>query len=132
MHSFYHRNKTNVMQGLVVNTFLRTIGIGAVALFVPIYLYQLFGLKVVILYQILNRLVETFIGYKLASFVARIGYRKSVILGSLILCLNLIIFDLVKDNPWLLVINILTFPVASTFYWLPRHLLILSTDEKRY
>lgn len=125
-------NPSTIINGLAVNTFLRTIGMGAVALFVPIYLYQHFGLKVVIAYQLLNRLVEAVLSYKLAKVVSLIGYRKSVVVGSLIIVCNLILFNLSKTYPWLLFVNILTFPIASTLYWLPRHLLILSTDEKKY
>lgn len=115
-----------------MNTFLRSLGMGAVALFVPVYLYQLFGLKTVILYILSCRLSEIFLTYPAAKFISKIGYRKSTIIGTILLLLTIVMLKLSQNNWSWMWLNVIFSPLAALLYWLPRHLLILSTKEDNY
>jgi len=116
---------TTHLTGLLATTMLRHMGLGAAAVFMPLYLFRIGGLDMVVGYMVAVRILEVLLATTVARIIGRIGLKWGMVIGQLILVIVLAIFPLVSQNPdWIYVIIPLV-PFAALFYWTPHSLMFL-------
>lgn len=128
---FHPKVERSVLAGLSANVFLRNMGLASVALFLPIFLFKLGGMGMLVGYVVVTRFLEALLANKMAKIVARIGFKKSVVLAGILLALVLLSFEYAKTYPLLVWAGALVAPVAALLYWVPFHLLFLETKPEK-
>ena len=128
---FHPRVERSVLTGLSANTFLRNMGLSSVALFLPIFLFNLGGMGMLVGYVVVTRFLEAIMANKMAKMVGGIGFKKSVMLGGILLALVLLSLEYARTYPLLVWAGALVVPFAALLYWIPFHLLFLETRREK-
>ena len=128
---FHPRVERSVLTGLSANTFLRNMGLSSVALFLPIFLFNLGGMGMLVGYVVVTRFLEAIMANKMAKMVGGIGFKKSVMLGGILLALVLLSLEYARTYPLLVWAGALVVPFAALLYWIPFHLLFLATRREK-
>ncbi len=110
------------------------IGQGLVALFVPIFLFNVFGgnlQKVVIYYIAVNILLVAGFVWA-AKLLSVIGFRKGFYIGITSIMLFYVTFLVIdtKGATWLIPLAVLLCAVHGIFYWLPYHVDLSKFTDK--
>jgi hypothetical protein len=103
------------------NIFLRGIGMGLVSLFTPLFIYFIGGIKLVALYVIIQRVLVFFTSIETTKIIERIGFRYSVLLGSLFLVVVLGLPAFFGNHAWVVYLMAIFSAPAITFYWKSRN-----------
>ncbi len=119
------------------NIFLRCMGTAMLGLFVPIYIYLIGkeqwgivgGLRLMVAYVIVQRLLLFLLTIPMANVVGKLGFRLSVLLGSLLLVFYYLIPILGGEEVWVVMGMAAVASMSIPLYWLSRHS-ILSVDGK--
>ncbi len=118
--------------GLLISSLLRTIGLGAITLFLPIYIYKLGGLYFVVAYVLISRFVQTACGYWIGKTIAKIGLRRSVVISEVLLSVSLLLFKGAEQLSWFLWLGAVIVPFAIEFYWIPYHLMFVRNKSREF
>lgn len=118
--------------GLVAGRALYSLGTGMVLLFIPIYLYKLQGLWLIVLWLMLSQLLDFAIVKYTAQAIARLGFKKSVLLAQILWAVGLILISLAKVNIWFLVPAAMATVLAQDLYWISNHLLFLMCPAQKF
>lgn len=119
-------------EAILASTVLRNMGLGAVALFLPIYLYQMGGMKMVVGYIAGSRLIEILVMTRLTRFIARVGIKKAMLASGFITALVLLCFEYAHTYPFLVWVATGLVPFSALLYWISYHLLFLETRKSEY
>ena len=120
------------------NVFLRGLGVSMMGLFTPIFIFLIGqgeggvveGLRLVLIYLFLQRLGISILVLGVSKVVAKLGFRISLLLGSVLLVFYYLIPGVWGEQIWVVYLMASISAVAIPFYWLSRHS-ILSMDGKR-
>jgi len=119
------------------NILLRGFGVGLVGLFTPIFFFLIGkdgggiigGIRLVTLFLLLQRSGLVLTTIPAAKLIRRLGYRWSVLLGSMFLVMFNVL-PMFMDESWKLVVAMAVLSVPSiSLYWLSRHSM-LAGDNK--
>ena len=129
-----HKFREEILKGLVVNVILRNAGLGAVNIFLPVFLYRVGGIYLAVAYMVWGRILEVAFGDKICRVIGKIGFKKSVIISSAALVILLLLLQLCEVTGfwgWAILAETLA-PIVALMYWVPHHLLFLETEDKNY
>ncbi len=121
-----------IFWGLLGASVLRNLASGAVMVFLPVYLFELSGLWLVILWLAATRLTDAILMRDYARIVAWMGFKKSVLIGQLLWIIVMYFVNLADTTLWALIPAGLLITFAASAYWIPYHLLFMQTSEKRF
>lgn len=99
------------------NIFLRAIGTGLVGLYTPLFVYGIGGIKLVAVYIIVQRVLVALISIATTKMIEKIGFRYSVLLGSLFLVAVLGLPAIWGGQFWVVYLMAVLSAPAITFYW---------------
>jgi len=120
------------------NVFLRGLGVSMMGLFTPIFIFligkghggMVEGLRLVLIYLFLQRLGTSILVLGVTKVVAKLGFRISLLLGSVLLVFYYLIPGVWGEQVWVVYLMASISAVAIPFYWLSRYS-ILSMDGKK-
>lgn len=120
------------------NVFLRGLGVSMMGLFTPIFIFLIGqaegglidGLRLVLIYLFLQRLGISILALGVTKVVAKLGFRISLLLGSVLLVFYYLIPGVWGEQVWVVYLMASISAVAIPFYWLSRHS-ILSMDGQK-
>lgn len=116
--------------GVYLNTFLRSSGMNLVAIFIPLYIYQLTGkLENVFLFYGLYHLLVLLSALPAGWVTQRIGVDWTEFLGSVLRALVLYLLILGKQNYIFLGLAASLWGVTVSFYWLPFHYTVVGAED---
>lgn len=116
--------------GVYLNTFLRSSGMNLVAIFIPLYIYQLTGkLENVFLFYGLYHLLVLLSALPAGWVTQRIGVDWTEFLGSVLRALVLYLLILGKQNYIFLGLAACLWGVTVSFYWLPFHYTVVGAED---
>lgn len=121
-----------IFWGLFGASVLRNLAVGAIMVFLPVYLYGLSGLWLVILWLLVTRFIDMLLMKDFARIIAKLGFKKSVLLGQLLWVVVMYFVNLGSDMPWAFLPAAILVTFATSAYWIPYHLLFMSTSEKNF
>ena len=136
--SYRHKEGVNGVQAIYANNLLRTLAFSLGGLFSPLYIFLLgfeekglvYGLRVLILSIVIERVFVILLALPLGKLVFRLGFKWSVLLGSLFLSIVFFLPAIFPRSIWLIVIMSILSAFEILFYWLAR-LSLMSLDGDR-
>jgi hypothetical protein len=120
------------MGGLVANTILRHTGVASVTIFLPVYIFSIGGMNMLVWYLIISRGMEFLASQSVEMLVGKIGFKWSMLSGSILLAIALILLEQSQNNPALVYLAALVVPFSGLLYWISYHLLFMQNSEKEY
>ncbi len=110
------------LTGLYLNTVFRTLALGLVGIFVPVFIYQFFGGwdKVISFYIVLH-LTSVIFSIPTGYLIKKWGPDFLMGTGALTLFLGLMLLIKAQNNPNLLVWAAWLWGITVSFHWLPYH-----------
>ena len=131
------RGRDSSLLPMYWNIFLRGLGVAMMGLFTPVFIFLIGkeggvveGLRLVLVYLFLQRLGIFLLATRTGKIVARLGFRNSLLLGSVFLILYYLVPAIWGGEVWVVYVMAFLSVWAIPFYWLARHS-ILSMDGKR-
>ncbi len=136
--SFRHKEGVGGVGAIYVNNLLRTLAFSLGGLFSPLYIFLLgfeekgliYGLKVLILSIVIERIFVIILSLPMGKLVFRLGFKWSVLLGSLFLSNVFLLPVIFPRSLWLIVVMSILSAFEILLYWLAR-LSLMSLDGDR-
>ncbi|OGD70771.1 hypothetical protein A3A84_03415 [Candidatus Collierbacteria bacterium RIFCSPLOWO2_01_FULL_50_23] len=136
--SYRHKEGLNGVRAIYINNLMRTLAFSLGGLFSPLYIFLLgyeghglvAGLKVVILSIVIERAMVTLLALPVGKLVFRLGFKWSILLGSILLSIYFLLPAVFPRSLTLIVIMSLIASVQILVYWLAR-LSLMSLDGQR-
>ncbi|KKT65553.1 MAG: Major facilitator superfamily [Candidatus Woesebacteria bacterium GW2011_GWA2_44_33] len=136
--SYRHKEGVNGVQVIYVNNLLRTLAFSLGGLFSPLYIFLLgfeekgliYGLKILILSIVIERIFVIVLSLPMGKLVFRLGFKWSVLLGSLFLSIVFLLPVIFPRSLWLIVVMSILSAFEILLYWLAR-LSLMSLDGDR-
>lgn len=127
----------STIKALSWNTLFRSIGGGFLGVFIPIYIFLVGGgteslaqgLVSSGIFIVLMRLVTIGVSIPVARLIRRLGFRRSVVIGTSLEALTYILLIFSRNWPELLWLAAIALGVAVTFFWMP-YLSLISGDSQ--
>ena len=118
------------VNALFANTALRSSAIALFGIFEPIYIYSLTGrVESALLYSLAVRSGALLLCLPAGKAIAKLGFRRSVLVSNFFLAGLLIFLLLAKRSVWFLVPAAVFSVPATLFYWLPFHILMIDDSD---
>jgi len=125
------RDKEIVIR-LIWSAILRSIAMGAMLVFLPVYLYQMGGVNLVAGWLVASRFLDFLLMRTIAKLIGRIGFKISVLAGEIMWAIALVMLSGAEANmAWIWGAMVLV-PFAAMGYWIPRHMLFMETSKKEF
>ncbi len=136
--SYKHKEGLNGIQAIYINNLMRTLAWSLGGLFSPLYVFLLgyeqkslvAGLKVVILAIVVERVAVTLLSLPLGKLVFRLGFKWSILLGSLLLSVYFLLPAIFDRSLGLILLMSVLSAFAVLIYWTAR-LSLMSMDGDR-
>jgi MFS family permease len=133
----FRAGRVDSLVSMYWNIFLRGMGTAMMGLFVPIYIYLIgnelggliFGLRLVVVYVVVQRFLLFLMTIPMARVVERLGFRLSVLLGNFLLVVYYLMPIFGGEKIWVVVVMALISVVSIPLYWLSRHS-VLAVDGR--
>ena len=135
-HPFAGQAKSlSPLEALSWNSFFRSVGMGFIGVFVPVYLFILGrqhgglpgGLIVIACFSLIQRAVIMSLSIPMAKLVKKLGFRRSIFLGTVFEAAFFLLLIGARYLPNLVWLTAIDGGFAVLFYWLAR-LSLISTD----
>jgi MFS family permease len=126
------------LTALYWNIFLRGMGMSMLGLFTPIFIFLIGqktgglvqGLRLVVVYLVIQRLLLALVTVPVAKLVNRLGFRLSVLLGSSLTIFYYLLPTVFDESVWLVIAMALVTVLSIPFYWLSRHSMLALDGTK--
>jgi len=126
------------LKGMYWNIFLRSMGVSLMGLFFPIFVFLIAyekmgivaGLRLVLFYLLIQRALIFLFNLSVGKWIERIGFRWSVLMGTMLSVFYFIIVALFGGHVWVVVFAAVFSSIAIPLYWNSRFAL-LSLESKR-
>lgn len=136
--SYKHKEGLNGIQAIYINNLMRTLAWSLGGLFSPLYVFLLgyeqngliAGLKIVILAIVVERVAVTLLSLPVGKLVFRMGFKWSILFGSLLLSVYFLLPSIFPRSLALIVIMSIVGAFELLFYWIAR-LSLMSMDGDR-
>lgn len=136
--TYHHKEGLNGVQAIYINNLMRTLAFSLGGLFSPLYIFLLgyeekglvYGLRVLILSIVIERIFVILLSLPLGKLVFRLGFKWSVLLGGLFLSMVFFLPVIFPRSIWLIVIMSILSAFEVLLYWLAR-LSLMSLDGER-
>jgi len=116
--TFFATRLSYQVRELYLSVSIVTLAVAMVAIFEPIYLYQLgFSLQQILLFYLAVYVLYLVFVPLGAKFARRFGYEKAILVGSPFLALYYIFLFLIPQNPAFVGLAIAVFVLQKMFYW---------------
>jgi len=122
IHHYFDHFLSREVKELYISTAIRVFGMGMIALFAPVYLYQLgFSIQWVILFYVMMQAYYLILIPFSSKIVARIGYEASMGIGIFFLPFFYLGLYLIPSYGWLFWLTPLAVGLYRGFYWMAFH-----------
>jgi len=122
IHHYFDHFISREVKELYISTAIRVLGLGMIALFAPIYLYQLgFSIQKIILFYVMMQVYYLIMIPLTGKIVARIGYEASMGVGVAFLPVYFLLLYLLPQYAWLFWVAPLAITMYRSFYWTAFH-----------
>lgn len=124
------------VRALYWNVFFKSLANGLIGIFVPIYIYVLVigdggtwleGVRWVMVYEVILRVVMAGLAIKVAQAIEKLGFRKSIALGTTLEVMLFLVLIVVEKNFFVIIPAAMLAGLAYLWYWLAR-MSLLATD----
>ncbi|MDZ4221635.1 MAG: MFS transporter, partial [Patescibacteria group bacterium] len=116
--TFFATRLSYQVRELYLSVSIVTLAVAMVAIFEPIYLYQLgFSLQQILLFYLAVYVLYLVFVPLGAKFARRFGYEKAILVGSPFLALYYIFLFLIPHNPVFVGLAVAAYVLQKTFYW---------------
>ena len=121
-----------IVNRLIWSAILRSVAMGAMLVFLPVYLYQMGGVNLVAGWLVASRFLDFLLMRPIAKFIGQIGFKISVLAGEILWAIALVMLSGAEANTvWIWGAMVLV-PFAAMGYWIPRHMLFMETSKKEF
>ena len=118
------------LTGLYLHIWLRDVGRGLIAIFIPLYVYKLTGsLALPFIMHALYQLMVVLGVFWQPKLIQKIGLDRSAALGAVFRTGSLIFFILAGKSVWFLPLAFIFWGMAIHFTWIPHHYTVLQADD---
>ena len=128
---FHHFSIPEKLKHLIFFSIIRILLLAALGVYLPLYIYQLYGIKLAMFYMSLYygifTIPLTIVAFKITKKRSQEFVQFISILSGMLM---LILSKLLSVSPWLIIPLAFLGSTFLAFYWIPRHL-ILSFHSKR-
>jgi len=122
IHHYFSHFLSREVKELYLSTAIRVLGIGMIALFTPIYLFEIgYSIQWIILFYVLMSFYYMILIPFVSKAVARIGYEASMGIGIAFLPLFYGLLYFIPSVPWFFYLAPFCVGMYRAFYWLAFH-----------
>lgn len=125
------------VEAIYGNAFFRALAMGMLGIFVPIYIFQIFGgveewvrgVRWLALFVLMQRVVIILCSIEVGKMIEKLGFRRSVLLASLLELVVLVLLVGLEQEKWFIYPTALVGAFVVMFYWIARQGLFASDGK---
>lgn len=127
---FLPHHKIAGLTALFISAAWHNLAISLIGIFIPLYIISITkSVQLVFAYYAISSLAVIISIIPAAKFVSRFGFRRSAVIGTLLLTLTIVLLLVGNQSIYLLLLSPVLGGIYVSFYWLPYHL-IFSEDGR--
>lgn len=121
-HHMHHGRQNKELNEMYVSMTLRTFGLSLIAIFIPIYLYNLgFSLRTIFLYYIITSIFQFFGDYLAGKAIGRFGAKHVMILSYPVLLIHLVMLVTLPTYHWSIWLLAIPAALSLNLFWPAYH-----------
>ncbi|MEK7447347.1 MAG: MFS transporter [Patescibacteria group bacterium] len=121
-HHMHHGRQNKELNEMYVSMTLRTFGLSLIAIFIPIYLYNLgFSLRTIFLYYIISSLFQFFGDYLAGKAIGRFGAKHVMSLSYPVLLIHLVMLVTLPIYHWSIWLLSIPAALSLSLFWPAYH-----------
>lgn len=121
-HHLHYGRKNKEVNEMYISMTLRTFGLSLIALFIPIYLYNLgYSFRTIIIYYIMTNFFQIFGDFSAGKAIGRFGAKHVMILSYPVLLIHLLMLVTLPTYHWPLWVLALLGALSLNLFWPAYH-----------